>query len=193
MVSCLMPAFDMLELRRRLWFLLSTLEWQAAGPPPHPFPRPMQAFVGASPAPPLAPVPVPIVTSGPDRAARRHGAARPARDAPQEFCLRACINPGCDRLCGRLGAVIATTPARAATPSEVTDPSPLLCAKMLGSASCLLGLFCACLGLLLGLSFACCSPQPFWFLSPAPLSSSGAAHGCPRLDDPAANSVRQPR
>ena len=80
-----------------------------------------------------------------------------------------------------VGAVIATTPARAATPSEVTDPSPLLRAKMLGSASCLLGLFCACLGLLLGLSFACCSPQPFWFLSPAPLSSSGAAHGCPTM------------
>ena len=35
------------ELRRRLWFLLSTLERQAAGPPPHPFPPPMQAFIGA--------------------------------------------------------------------------------------------------------------------------------------------------
>ena len=72
-----------------------------------------------------------------------------------------------------VGAVIATTPARAATPSEVADPSPLLCAKMLG--------FCACLGLLLPRSASW--SQLCLLLAAAVLvpfsCPPGAAHGCP--------------
>ena len=55
------------ELRRRLFFLLFTLERQAAGRAPPVFHPHMQAYLGAPPGPPPAPAPVPIATSGRSR------------------------------------------------------------------------------------------------------------------------------
>ncbi|CAE7402461.1 CPK20 [Symbiodinium sp. CCMP2592] len=89
------------ELRARLLFLLSALEHRTLVPPGPPFDPRMQRILGSPPPPPSMPSEPTIVRRGRDRGRVLGMHTVQQQSGPPDLCMLPCINPDCDRLCGR--------------------------------------------------------------------------------------------